>query len=177
MCVNEVLGIRNAHGMAARWWRDHSFLRRGVGSNTPPRQRQPAPSIEIFHQCFASSTSSTEILFCRSLNTKTLLQDSALHKTHLPQLKPSQFVREAEMYFVVIVTSCLPYWLSLCRGEKLPGAIVDASYSCFWPPRHALVLLSFPLCFPHSPRHACPLCVVLHSNLCIVLHHHELGLG
>lgn len=94
---------------------------------------------------------------------------NSLHKTHLPQLRPSQFVRgEAEMYFVVIVTSCLPYWFSLCRGDKL----ADASYSCVWrhqdihlfscfpsSPRHPLVLLSSPLCFPPSPRHACLLCV------------------
>ena len=54
---------------------------------------------------------------------------NSLHKTHLPQLRPSQFVRgEAEMYFVVIVTSCLPYWFSLCKGETL----ADASYSCVW---------------------------------------------
>ena len=75
------------------------------------------------------------------------------------------------MYFVVIVTSCLRYWLSLCTGEKLPAV----SYSCFWRLRHALVFFSFTLCFP--PRHACLLCLILHSNLCILLQCHQPGLG
>ena len=66
--------------------------------------------------------------------------------------------------FVVIVASCLPYWLSLCRGEKLP---IDASYSCFRPPRHALVLLSFTLCFPLTKTFYSLHCIIFQYCECL----------
>ena len=85
---------------------------------------------------------------------------NSLHKTHLPQLRPSQFVRgEAEMYFVVIVTSCLPYWFSLCRGDKL----ADASYSCVWRHQDIHLFSCFP---PHQDIHffSCLLIYVSHPR-------------
>ena len=134
-------------------WRDHSFLRWGVGSNTLTRNLPP--SIQIFHQHFAFYPNHKKYFFETLKVQKTVFQDSFLHKIPLPLLVPSQFVQWEEMYFVVIVASCLPYWLSLCRGEKLP---IDASYSCFRPPRHALVLLSFTLCFPLTKTCMSSLC-------------------
>ena len=145
----------NAHSMAwlPLWWRDHSFLRWGVGSNTLTRNLPP--SIQIFHQHFAFYPNHKKYSFKTSKVQKTFFSKLFLAQNTPPLLLPSQFVPWEEMYFVVIVASCLPYWLSLCRGEKLP---IDASYSCFRPPRHALVLLSFTLCFPLTKTCMSSLC-------------------